>query len=360
MDRVCYILGAGFSAPLGLPVMNTFITKSKDMFADDPHKFAHFSEVFEQVNEMSVSKNYFNTDLFNVEEILSILEMQSFLDGNRLNETFIRYIKDVIEYYTPNIPPYRYQGGVPSNWYSIVHGTDEKWRGFLLFVAAITNTTLELGNLRFGDGRTTESRINMKRVPNPLARYSVVTLNYDRVLERATEFLTEQYSQNAPLTFSSGAYVADWSQPNLAKLHGSTDSGVIVPPTWSKGIHNEIAPVWKQAYDILVNSNHIRFIGYSLPSADAYVRYLLKTAALKAPHLKSIDVVCLDSSGSVKEAYGEFVEFKFSRFANARTETYLDYLVQKIIPEQRYLPTTPLTPAIETAHEEFMREHSDR
>ncbi len=359
MDRVCYILGAGFSAPLGLPLMNTFLVKSKDMFAAEPGRYPHFKEVFEQVERMSVSKNYFNTDLFNIEEILSILEMQSFLEGSGLNETFIKYIKDVIEYHTPNIPPYRHRGAMPQDWYAIIHGEDSRWRNFVPFVAAIANVSFELGNVRFADGRDSQFRIKLKNTDNPPARYSIVTLNYDRVLELVLEFLTNQYSQNAPLTLDAKAYVEDWSQPNYAKLHGSTDSDIIVPPTWSKGIHSGIAPVWKRAYDILVNANHIRFVGYSLPSADAYVRYLLKAAALKAPHLKSIDIVCLDSSGSVKESYEDFVEFKFRRFANARTEAYLDYLAEKMIPS-RYLPTTPLVPTIEKAHEEFMQEHSDR
>jgi len=34
MDKVVYFLGAGFSAPLGLPVTSNFIVKSKDMYAE--------------------------------------------------------------------------------------------------------------------------------------------------------------------------------------------------------------------------------------------------------------------------------------------------------------------------------------
>ena len=32
MDNIVYFLGAGFSAPLGVPTMRNFIVKSKDMF----------------------------------------------------------------------------------------------------------------------------------------------------------------------------------------------------------------------------------------------------------------------------------------------------------------------------------------
>jgi hypothetical protein len=33
IEKVTYILGAGFSAPLGLPVMGDFLLKSKDTLA---------------------------------------------------------------------------------------------------------------------------------------------------------------------------------------------------------------------------------------------------------------------------------------------------------------------------------------
>ena len=80
MNNTLYIFGAGFSAPLGLPLMNNFLVKSKDLYFKDKSKYAYFDEVFNLIDEMSVSKNYYNTDLLNIEEILSILEMQSFLE----------------------------------------------------------------------------------------------------------------------------------------------------------------------------------------------------------------------------------------------------------------------------------------
>ena len=40
-DRGVYIVGAGFSAPLGLPVMSNFLMKSKDMYPLDPERFGY-------------------------------------------------------------------------------------------------------------------------------------------------------------------------------------------------------------------------------------------------------------------------------------------------------------------------------
>jgi hypothetical protein len=73
MERVVYLLGAGFSAPLGLPVMSNFLEKSKDMYFETPDRYKYFSDVFNQIRDFSVVKNYYNSDLFNIEEILSIL-----------------------------------------------------------------------------------------------------------------------------------------------------------------------------------------------------------------------------------------------------------------------------------------------
>jgi len=47
-DHVVYILGAGFSAPLGLPVMANFLEISKDMFASDPETYRDFAKVFKR------------------------------------------------------------------------------------------------------------------------------------------------------------------------------------------------------------------------------------------------------------------------------------------------------------------------
>jgi NAD-dependent SIR2 family protein deacetylase len=72
MERIVYLLGAGFSAPLGLPVMSNFYFKSQDMFLTDPEKYGHFKDVFDTIRDMSIIKNYYDANLFNIEEILSV------------------------------------------------------------------------------------------------------------------------------------------------------------------------------------------------------------------------------------------------------------------------------------------------
>ena len=84
MERVVYLLGAGFSAPLGLPVMNDVLVKSRDLYFSNREMYPHFDEVFQMIAQLSVTKNYFETDLFNIEEILSILGTESYAAAGRV------------------------------------------------------------------------------------------------------------------------------------------------------------------------------------------------------------------------------------------------------------------------------------
>jgi hypothetical protein len=111
---------------------------------------------------------------------------------------------------------------------------------------------------------------------------------------------------------------------SIAKLHGSIDKGNIVPPTWNKTNNPEIIPAWKRAYQLLAQANHIRIIGYSLPIADTYVKYLLKSAVVSSEHLKMIDVICLDPDGSVKARYDDFISFRYYQFFDRSAEQYLE------------------------------------
>ena len=102
MQKIVYILGAGFSRPLGLPVMSDFIDMAKDIYFSDLTTFAHFAPVLEQIVNLAYIKNFFDADLENIEEILSVLEMSSTFQNEETNrEQFNRLIIDVINYHTP-------------------------------------------------------------------------------------------------------------------------------------------------------------------------------------------------------------------------------------------------------------------
>lgn len=315
MEKVVYILGAGFSAPLGLPVMSNFYEKSKDQYHKHPDQFSHLGDVFRYVDDLDRTLKYYNTDLFNIEDILSILEFRSRFSsrssGNEITQ-FRRYIKDVIAFYTP---PFQ-----DKDTSFIGSG---KWTPYKVFVAALLRGCLfdtEQHGFAGYDVPYIFQSSDMSEI-----EYSIVTLNYDLVLEAC-----EQHFKR----FGSPRYFCRTAEkdPNgvyIAKLHGSIDTEDIIAPTWNKGLGQSKLTDWEVAYKVLSEANHIRILGYSLPITDTYIKYLLRAAVIESPHLKRIDVICLDNDGRTQERYKDLIRFHNYRFKVLNIETYLKYHVNK-------------------------------
>jgi hypothetical protein len=345
MESVVYLLGAGFSAPLGLPVMSNFLEKSKDLYFSNPQRYRYFDDVLQEIAKMSVVKNYYSTDLFNIEEILSVLAMQQSLRGQRLKKTFLSYIADVITYYTPTFDTKR--ANWPGNWEDQIFSSIEgPGRYFASFVANLLQLRVSM--------RVRGSTPVATSFQSPGAKYAVITLNYDLVLENFAQYIAEAFPGKGLLSFNSVAEPENLSSVvPLAKLHGSTDSGIMVAPTWNKALARNLLPAWKTAFRLLAEANHIRVIGYSLPTADAYIKYLLRAAAIESPHLKKIDVLCRDDRNkSVYARYADFVDFANFRFVSGEV---LDYIIQTERTDLREIEGAPSVEFrnLESAHENF-------
>ena len=99
MEKVVYLLGAGFSAPLGLPVVSNFLGKSRDLYFRNKVKYEYFLKVFKMIDDLHKIKNYYDADFFNIEEILSVLEMRNLLSEKYSKDLFRNFIADVIEFW---------------------------------------------------------------------------------------------------------------------------------------------------------------------------------------------------------------------------------------------------------------------
>lgn len=320
MNKIVYILGAGFSAPYGLPVMRDFLLRAKDLYFRDTTKYAHFEKVLETIDKMHKAKTYYEVDLLNIEEVLSILDMEDHVSGGERAKNFSQFIADVIIAYSPPPPVFglnstddkRAYVGVGDRTGNIIF-RDESWKRFGFFVANLMNLRLRFEP--YSLDRQSAYKLYWESQPSPRARYSVITLNYDRLFEMVAECI-----------MNAAEPALDNSSPiallRLAKLHGSVD-GEIVAPTWKKWTGKSLQKAWSQAYVDLCDATEIRILGYSLPPSDAYVRYLLEASILKSKHLKKIDVVCLDDSAGTLEAhFRAFIHYKFMRFRNLDLKTY--------------------------------------
>jgi hypothetical protein len=173
--------------------------------------------------------------------------------------------------------------------------------------------------------------------PIPRAtEYAVITLNYDLVLESLAGDLNDWVLKKDDLLakrHSRRHFRRDFkSRPDeggfngyLAKLHGSIDTADLVPPTWNKRLaKGNILKAWQIAHWLLENANHVRIIGYSLPEADSYIKYLLRAAIVRNSHLKTFDVLCLDRDETVRKRYDDFVCFPNYRFRSGCVKNYLE------------------------------------
>lgn len=349
MEHVVYILGAGFSAPLGIPVVRNFLETAHDLMERDPNRFAQFQQIFDRISQLAVAKTYYDADVENVEEVLSMLEMAEYASPSPAKIEFARFICDVIEASTPPIK--RSTKAATGDLVEWVFGDEFVGRNYGCFVAGLCGLRIEGAPgyqpvIRGADDRAT--------------KYTVVSLNYDRALEACLEFLRDSWGMNASDGFEvyPRTNQATLGRCVLAKLHGSVDQGPggIVPPTWNKVGRPTILAAWQRAYAALSNANRIRIIGYSLPDNDAHFRYLLKMAATHSANLKSIDVLCRDDDNeTVAQRYRAFVTRNKLQFRSEDSAKYLIRVGDSLdaAAGNAGMPTKSFVVNLEKAHTSF-------
>jgi len=320
-----------FSSPFDV---SNFYWKAKDLLDRDPGRFHHFVSSFDVMESFHRVRMFMKADLENIEEILSILEMKDTLSHEPDRESFSKFISEVIEAYTPSFAAA--EKDVQLTFSGLFSG-DSMHARYCAFVALLFGL-----NKAFRGG----DRWVLNR-GEPKVHYSIVSLNYDVVLENALQHIHDSVALPTPVAFHDpkDQNLGEWSVL-LAKLHGSV-KGTIVPPTWNKKIHSKILPAWRAAFLAVSKANELRFIGYSLPETDSYFRYFLKAAISQSFNLQRVDVLC---AGNVQGRYQELFEQNRLRFNSGRTESYLDNLVNRA--DQQFQMSQELDGSlIEAAHQ---------
>jgi hypothetical protein len=342
MEKVVYILGAGFSAPLGLPLMHNFIKKSKDMFFENQTNYAHFNEIYDLIKAISYLKNYLNSDLTNIEEILSIMEMNYYIDDkDDLVDKYKKYLKDVIAYYTPAIELDEVVFNT-GNWEDFIF--NRNYQSYGHFISAMFN--IEFKRVNLTDGRKI---VDFSIVPKS-NNYSIITLNYDLVIESIVNFINENFGTKQSISINNDS---DVNTLYISKLHGSLNADII-PPTWNKRHPHYLREYWKRAHVLIRDANYIRILGYSLPLSDNYVKYLFANALKDSKHLKNIDVICKDSDGSTEKRYKDLFIFPKLKYSNSDITTYIggNKFIRENHREKTFLFSSDI---LESWHKEFMR-----
>jgi hypothetical protein len=362
MENIVYLLGAGFSAPLGLPVISNFLTTARDIYYSDPVKYKEMNHVLTTINAMHTALSYYKVDLFNIEEILSILEMEKEITGKKkVSEYYENFIKVVINETTPEITSgyyyrikeremelYDFNYKHFSEIFFKSNNPDYKIiQNYICFILNLLNLKIDI--IRNGD--ITNISITKNETKN--IKYSIITLNYDLIIEKILNYLKRFFVQQPELF-----------EIPLFKLHGSVDSSIILP-TWKKFILNDkVQKDWEGAYNCLKDATQIRILGYSLPKTDNYIKYLLVAAAQsKEMKLKNIDIICMDDiNGTIENRYDEYIPFTKKMFVDRDINQYLQRISSwgKMYPDiYKFGQSSGFHLGInnlENVHKEFMSE----
>lgn len=344
-----FVLGAGFSANAGAPVMRDFIERAKRLRDDarlnlPTEDRKTFGNVFQRLSELRVSQAKMAVDLENIEHLFSLLDMDIEFGGiskRSLRQELIFLILRTLErtIQTANLP---------SRWNTLnMKGPGESnnvqkniFTNYVELFSALASRRWISGPLGIPtDGNCPDA---------------IITMNYDCLVDDCLVRLGVQPEYKIENAEIPGEIIRAPYRLRMLKLHGSANwfqcnseqckgrirtaggtasqrleyfygqtcrncgrqqvEPVIVPPTWAKGGQSEVLrPVWCEALRALQQAGRIIIIGYSMPPTDEFFRYMLALAL--ATNEKLDKVIVVNPSDNAQET---FAKLFLPQFADRR------------------------------------------
>jgi hypothetical protein len=324
-----YILGAGFSAEAGLPLVTSFLARMRDAvdWLDDNGREEErqaIGRVLEFRHRSSAAGYRINLDLDNIEHLFSLAAA---ISGSATAEDIRLAIAATLDFTaqmgTQLIARLRVSEA-------------EGWPCTAIWRAAATRWGRSDG--AFDD---VESSVydyyavllsGLATGQATMEANTVITFNYDLLLEESLCRLAVPFAYNLrgpDVEFDSTAKVQDERADafRILKLHGSlnwaeTGSGsvvvhgdyqrvrtaklrpLLVPPTWHKSFNGALLRVWDAAVAALAAATRIILIGFSRPPNDLHFKYLLATGLQDNSSLRSITIVD-PRAGKLRSQYEE-------------------------------------------------------
>lgn len=351
-DRNVYLLGAGFSAPSGAPVVRYFLDKSREFYSDlasdmDEDERERFRNVFDFKRSMAAAREKFLIDLDDVEKLFGLIEMSDRLGRPGAAETranMIYVIAKTLQLATsPGIrrPKIGFDAAVTPSLDRLATSGPLKNTSGNEFTADIYDYFAALvgGLLDHKDKR-------------PTRKDTVITFNYDLVCDDAIRRVGLSPNYNLPEDPVSRPDID--GTIDVLKLHGSTNWAIcrkcirninvldrkwtndpkrlrelrcpqcndtsyellLVPPSWDKNDYQKIMRIiWSKAVEELAKASRVCVIGYSMPEMDAFFRYLL-TLALSENH-RINKIIVVDSNPEIEAKYRGILDplFQQRRFS---------------------------------------------
>lgn len=344
MDKNVYILGAGFSKEIGLPLQDDFLLLAKEVYFRNPDKYRHFKNVFDYQDKLSKMRQFLSYPLLNLEHLFNIMEMDIFYSKSEetanIKKDFVKLISDVLMEQTPS-PFYHDKEGKLR--------TVSTYNNYLQFLKLLIdndefqvvphNDTIISFNYDLVIEATatlynyirSERRPEWRRETGEYLRLNTIFGKENLISEPIGNFFLK--NGNPAFCYNVEIFSQEERAIKLLKLHGSINwksasSGetFIVPPTWNKS-DPEVRKLWDLAYQELIGAKRIIIIGYSFPETDIYVKSLLALALNENKILQNIYFVnpdtehtkhtCLSLLDSHFQKYCAYKPLKFSELVNS-------------------------------------------
>ena len=334
MTNNVFILGAGASAAAGVPMMDKFLDRARDLAESnqtDVDKDA-FDLIFSALDILPQTHSKATLDIDNVESVFSALEMARIvgLFGDfpaeqipKLDDAMRRVIATTIE----NSMVIRSSGkqAIPP----------EPYYEFASLVHRLVTS-------------------------HPRHSATIVTFNYDLAVDYALHFVglpvsygfaEDDPADGLPLLKLHGSLnwaecthcqdVVPWRLHKYFQNYGWHDldlvkkvrlsvsrhlrqfsyhdwvtasAPVVVPPTWGKASqHLRLAKVWNGAARALQTAENIFIVGYSLPPSDAFFKYLYALGTIGKTRIRRFWVFNPDSKvdSRYRELLGQSVQSRY-------------------------------------------------
>jgi len=326
-DHNVYILGAGFSAPAGLPVIANFTNRMRDAFfwlreRGRTTEAGAVEAVLEFRSSASRATERIPLDLENIEHIFSLasasadvslirkatLAIAATLDYARTVNADEKSITLLVEQETLR--------RVPKDWPAPQLGSQRiagLKPGSYVNIPLYDFYALALSG---GPGQLSPSR-----------KDTIITFNYDTLIDNGLSHIKVPFSygfKEGTVKFDSSAICPQYPPDNaiqILKPHGSINWAVsgnddrltvfgdysdvlarqlspeLVPPTWSKTFTQALSNVWSEMVRALATATRIIVLGYSIPETDQHFKYLLAAGLQRNVSLRIISFVNLDGEG---------------------------------------------------------------
>lgn len=317
MRRV-YVLGAGASKGAGLPLMNDFLDRAKELKDKLRDKFDDLWD-------------YFNEPKFrnlNIEDILGYLDMEISLNNlnfdKRIKYRLLNFIQNVIilSYYygdDKNLSHYsnllnRFIQSLTKDDTIITFNYDVLIDDFLNKNGFLPDYGIDLQYKKLSEK---ETHIPLFKLHGSL-NWSICGKcqkpswnEYDNLLKRSKSTKNDDESDELYQLFE----LTNRRICQTNEKHRRIEETLIVPPSWNKHDYPYIKDLWLKASNNLKNANKIIFIGYSFPQTDIYFKYLLLTSLPKSNiPVEVVDPKIQNIAGRYLEIFRDNISFKSMTF----------------------------------------------